>query len=243
MNEQDKIEWIEQYLQGNLSAEQKASIEQQMNRDQAFREEVEMHRKLEDFFKDQNQIELHNILKEQRQKDDSAHSIHRNLIFRLAAAITLILGVVAIYWLNLDRQSSEELFIAYYEPYPMVLNQRSGNQDEAYRAAINAYQNGEYENALTYFDQLIEQDTLVAISKFYQGVIHLNLKESAAAITKLISVADSKNQLIQQQALWYLGLAYLLEQESEKAISTLQRLQQAGDYKQEEVATILKEIN
>jgi TolA-binding protein len=244
MNEEEKIELIERYIQDNLSPEKKALLEEKMNLDNAFREEVELHRKLEGFLNDQNQIKLHQILAEQRHDETIKNNSDQHFFYRLAAIITLLLGVAAVYWFSAERNSAEDLFLANYEPYPMVLNQRAGNGDnEAFNAAIEAYQSGDFENALVYFNQLIEQDTLVTMSKFYQGVIQLTLQNPAAAVAILEPVAEGENQLIKQQALWYLGLAYLQKQDSENAMITFRRLLQKGDYKQKEVDAILEHLD
>lgn len=126
----------------------------------------------------------------------------------VAASIVLLIGI-SWFWVEQSKPTfQEELFIAYFEPYPAIGIQRGNNEQEDLKIhALNYYTNKDYKKAIPLFQQLYEQhnDTL---SLFYCGIAQLGNQQFEASINRLESV---RNQIpnLQSQANWYIFLAYI----------------------------------
>lgn len=241
MDEEAKFNLIEKYLQGEFSQEERKAIEQKIAEDPDLWQEANLHRNLHQFLQNQEEIKLRDqlsALEKARFKKNKPL-----LTYGIAAAISLLV-VAGIFFLYDQQQiSPAEIVAEQFEPYPMVLNERNvGLEDQAIQLAINAYLDQDYPQAITYFNELVNRDTLVTLARFYQGVSLLALNRSAESVEILAELKDTEQSLIKQQTLWYLGLSYLLQEEQEKALSTFSELAGYENYKQEEAQRIIEQL-
>lgn len=242
MDEKAKFNLIEKYLQGEFSEEEKKAIEQKIAEDPELWAESNLHLRLHQFLQNQEELKLREQLKALEEATRKRKS-NPLLTYGIAATVSLLALAGLFFWYTQQQIVTEEIFAARFEPYPMVLSQRNesrGNQD--LQSAVNAYLAQDYHEAIIYFDELIEKDTLVTLAQFYQGVSYLALNQPLQSIEKLSAVKDSDQSLLQQQALWYSGLAYLLNKDRDLALSTFKKLADYNDYKQEEVKKIIEKL-
>lgn len=127
-----------------------------------------------------------------------------------------ILFLLALSWyLFRDRPPNkyEELFAAYFEPYPSMVTRRGGETDLRNRA-YTAYSDGKYRQALPLLEQVWEerQDTL---SLFYLGIAQIADGETNEGIQNL-KVFNELYKVFNQQVNWHIALGYLQEGEVEK---------------------------
>jgi predicted Zn-dependent protease len=66
-----------------------------------------------------------------------------------------------------------------------------------------------------------ENDTL----QFFLGASHLALKKADPAISYFDAVARNENSNFQKDAIWYLGLTYILVGKDDSAVEVLQKSQ------------------
>ena len=241
MDEKTKFDLIEKYLQGEFSEEERKAIEQKIAEDPELWAETNLHKGLNQFLQNQDEIELRNQL--QKIEKERFRKDRPYLTYGIAASVSLLILFGIFFWYNQQQMETAEIFVAHFEPYPMVLNERNVSQEnEVLQLAINAYLDQDYQQAITYFDELIRRDTLVVLAEFYQGISYLGLDQPQKSIEKLSEVKDSDQVLLQQQSLWYLGLSYLLLEEQEKALSTFTELAGYENYKQEEAQKIIGQL-
>ncbi|MGK7396366.1 MAG: tetratricopeptide repeat protein [Candidatus Cyclobacteriaceae bacterium M3_2C_046] len=246
MNDQEKHELIEKYWDDQLNPDQRSWLEQKMSSDPAFKQEVHLHKALEQFFKDPAEMKLREtlatVVQDKDKKGKQANLFPR--IWQVAAVIAILLAVFVVYWQTQKAgPDSEQLFIAFYQPYPMVLNQRGVSMDNTdLQAAINAYTSGDYATASDFFEKITQQDSLVNLALFYQGISHLSLDQPDQAIQSFKELIGRDPAQLKPQTLWYLGLTYLVKQDQEMALTTFQQLDYLHNYKVEEVQQLLDEL-
>nr|WP_245189566.1 tetratricopeptide repeat protein [Lunatimonas salinarum] len=116
-----------------------------------------------------------------------------------------------------------DLFSQYFEPEQEL----SGYHAEAYGSfferAIEAYQSGKYEDAITLTRSVLDEHPDSDTLKYLLGTSHLALKQAKPAIYYLQGVVKDSKSSLQPKALWNLGLAFVLEGDRRSAKATLEK--------------------
>ncbi len=250
MDQEKHFDEIEAYLAGQQSTTEKAAFEKRMTTDAKLRSAVDLHRQAAASLGDPALLELAQKLKQVDENwempsetaatlsSDSAApntppSRVRLLRPLLAVAASIALLIAFFQWFPRNSPSSpEQLFAQHFDAYPMVLNQRSAldtlAQAQLSNRAIQAYLQEDYQKAAATFQELqtLEEQPLY---RFYEAVALLGLGKAEQSITLLEKVLLQGDDLLVQQARWYLALAWLKQGQGEKAREILAGIKE-GDY-------------
>ncbi|MEL7145565.1 MAG: hypothetical protein AAFO69_04285 [Bacteroidota bacterium] len=111
-----------------------------------------------------------------------------------------------------------------------------------YTAAMQLYSKGKYTQSLELLTS-IKDDEHYAGRDLYVGNCLLSLDKSVEAIPHFQDAVNSSNQQIRGHAKWYLALAYLNVDKSDKASALLQELANSpGHMYQEKSLTLLDKM-
>ena len=141
-----------------------------------------------------------------------------------AAAVIGITVVVAVF-MNSFKENPDQLFQAYFTPYPNMFEPalRSNQFMDSKRAeAFQAYEQGNYQKAATLFANLLKdnKDAGMLLLLGNSNLILGNLEEAKANFITLDQDFDD----LDMQAKWFLSLCYLKSGETEKARAILKEL-------------------
>ena len=141
-----------------------------------------------------------------------------------AAAVIGITVVVAVF-MNSFKENPDQLFQAYFTPYPNMFEPslRSNQSIDSKRAeAFQAYEQGNYQKAATLFADLLKdnKDAGMLLLLGNSNLILGNLEEAKANFITLDQDFDD----LDMQAKWFLSLCYLKSGETEKARAILKEL-------------------
>jgi tetratricopeptide (TPR) repeat protein len=141
-----------------------------------------------------------------------------------AAAVIGITVVVAVF-MNSFKENPDQLFQAYFTPYPNMFEPalRSNQSVDSKRAeAFQAYEQGNYQKSATLFTDLLKdhKDAGMLLLLGNSNLILGNLEEAKANFITL----DEEFDELDMQAKWYLSLCYLKIGETEKAQAILKEL-------------------
>ncbi|MEM6698220.1 MAG: tetratricopeptide repeat protein [Bacteroidota bacterium] len=249
MNPQEKYTLIEKYLAEEMRGEELENFEAQLQVDEALRDELELHQQISETLKGEKVHELRSVLKEVNQnwedgsKKESARVIQFNLKRILTIAAAVVLLFFAYQFLMPSNLSSQEIYATHFEPYPMLLNQRSIDQktdDQAtYNNAISFYTKQQYPEALTAFEKLLATQPDNITYQFYQANILLADNKAEQAIPVFQKILDGDHPNFEEQARWYLAMAHLQREDLKNAKALLEKIE-AGQYKSKEATKILK---
>lgn len=253
MDDEKKYELVEQYLAGSLSDEARRHFEDQLKADPALQAEVELHEQVADTLRGEGVHQLRSTL----QSVDQAWVLEkpgvgegRRLRLPLRKAIILaasLLALVFAYYTFSPRTSlsPQDVYADNFSPYKMVLNQRSTtdaiSEPETFSAAIAAYENKDFPQAATLFQNLHATHPDIIALLFYQAIADLSQNKTRAALSSLEKVLATPDHLFVEQSRWYLGLAYLQAQDLMKAKKVLEQIEE-GAYKYKEAQQILQSI-
>jgi len=244
MEEEKKYLLIEDYLSGKLLGNDKDIIDQKLNEDPSFANEVQLHKELSETFENDNLNHFRRTLSEinndSKQTKAKIFSIRqRNALLALAATIALFFGSQMFFG---SKVSSSELFSQNFETYPLAFNHRSnGDTESLLNKAINAYNEEDFKTAVPIFDALFKSNPSNKAFQFYKAMALLSNEQAEEAKPIFIDVIKSKSPLFIEQAQWYLALTYLKLDEGENAKNTLNHL--SKDHYQYNLAQdILKQL-
>lgn len=249
-----KYEIIESYLANEMPEEQKRTFEEQLSKDNELLKEIALHRELADLLGNEH---LHKFLNKVHETDASWRlsskekknpiiNMNAKFILTIAASLAIIIFTWQYFIVTEDNPASRNLFSEYFEPYPMVLSQRSEADTAGHAALINQavqeYANGNYSSAANAFHQLMDIHAENISYRFYIGLSLLGSNKGSEAIEILEEMLQTKGHLFTEQSRWYLALAYISAGDKEKAIELLNAIK-PGEFHYAKSRLIISELN
>lgn len=223
---QEEFERIEAYLNNSLSKEDLLIFENRLQNEEGFASKVD------DIKTILSGIETQ-ALKEQLDKfhAEMPSTVKDTDVFepkvksfqwmKIAVAAALIIAAGSFWFLN--RNSNEQLYADFYAPDPGLPTTMSSTDNYEFHEAMVSYKQGHFKDALkTWTNELktkIDNDTL----NYFVGSALLADKKESEAISYLENVAKQDHSIFKSDALYYLGLAYLKNNNKEKAKEYLQK--------------------
>jgi len=239
---------IEDYLSGYLSGKELELFKEELKTNSELSSEVNLRIDIDNALRDKNLLDFRKLLNNTpRVKYQYSNGVNvRNEVFRtwqIAAASLLLVFLAGGMWyiFSSNVYSSDRLITKYYKPAHAVMQVRSVEigSDDALREAFSYYQQNDYINALKYFSSLDNQVT----AKFYSGVCYIELEQYQKATNSFEFVIDDKDNLFIEQAEWYLGLIYLMNNEKDKANEQFIKISKANSFYSDQAQEIIKYLN
>ncbi len=234
----DKELLIQKYLQGTLSETEQQWFQEYLEKDPSFADHIPFYEELHYAFAKadytQTKSQLQSFYKETRQ------SLWRK--WSIAATVLILMSVGSLWFLN-TMNSTETLYAHYFEPYKNVVQPivRGEAKKTTKVLAFMAYDDGDYDTAIVYINQLLE-DQPEAIFALYKANAQLQTDQTEAAITTLQSHIK-KTDTIYAQAQWYLALSYLKLDNKEATKKHLRTLLQTNtSFKTKDAMALLKSL-
>jgi len=250
-----KYDLIEKYLAGEMSETERGDFENQLNSDSSLREELNLHRQVSETLKGEKVHQLRDVLKDvdkkwqapSEEKEAKVIGFPFRKMLSIAAAILVLVVAYFVISPNLNN-AQENLFASNFEPYKMVLNQRSlvpNPETEWMRPAVNkaisAYNAKDYAEASKLFQNLSTKTPDANAFQIYAAISELSLGHSDKAIAILEKLVEIAPPLFIEQSRWYLSLAYLQKEDYAAAKSQLQQIK-SGAFKYAEAQKMLKSL-
>lgn len=236
MDKIEKYELIERYLANEMADHEHRAFEDQLNDNKALFDEFLIHKELDSLLSNED---LHKFLDTVHQTDarwtrpskknnTSFIQLNARLILGIAASLLIVIFSWQFLFVSGDSSSSSQLFADYYEPYQIVLSQRSESQSSGHVAlfnqAIQDYADGDYTSAADAFRQLQTMETENVSYKFYFAVSLLSSDNAPEAIDILEELLETPNHFFTEQSRWYLAMAYISTNDRNSAVEVLQSI-------------------
>lgn len=244
----DKNIRIEEFIDGSLSTAEADDLLRELETNPDLLREFTLRTEVNLAIRNRHLDDFRNLLISQS-KNQTSNSSFFNLkkdilkTWHLAAASFALILVVGGLWYILSNKpfSTERLVSKYYKPAQSILQFRSVelNSDDALKEAFNFYQQNDYSNALKYFNSLENQIT----AKFYSGICYIELEEFDNAIDSFEFVINDKDNLFVEQAEWYLGLIYLMNNQKAQALEQFNKIAKSESFYANQAKEIIKYLN
>ena len=220
MDTNKDITLIEQYLNQELSTEERQAFEVRLEQDETFANEFDKHQmahKALDFLVAKNlKAKLESLEKEEAKtaapKIVSMQSRGRRmLLMRIAAAAMVILTVGLFYfYFPTGGSSGRELAAAYYEP---DLSMRGGtnNPEDTLQLGIVAIENGDYQGAISLLNTIPPSNSYSLQAQYFKAHALYLSEDYDQAENEFSQVSTTTDIRYQQEAEWYSLLSCLAQ--------------------------------
>jgi len=233
---------LEMYFGGKISEAEHQQLRDLIDRNSDLKEDFDFQVALRETLVKKDQAafraKLQNI-----EKRDYQPAKQNWIIWLSAACVLLVAGYFIYASLNRSGTSTDELYLAYFEPqrnisYPIT---RSEPQLQLNYRAYLAYENADWDLAIVLFDSLSYESNDPVIG-FYQANSYMAQGFFDDAIQLLIAFKASDSPLA-ERADWYLALAYLQTNNVDNAIVHLQNIIDNETYPHEKARELLINLN
>lgn len=231
---QSKEELIIKYFSRQLDAEEQKIFDQLMLDDTDFKNQVNFEKSTQEAIKRNERADLKRFLQ-------GVDIPKQNKTFQWIAIAASFIGIVLISIFSIYYYSSTDssnLYTEYFQPYPNEVAPlvRGENDDSSISEAFNAYELENYELSAKLFENINEDYSLL-----YAGISNLELNQNQKAIDQLKTLS-LQNGKYQDAAEWYLALAYLKNNETEKAKELLNSIVQNHQQFSEQASELLERL-
>ncbi len=244
----DFSHFIERYIAGEMSDEERKWFERELMSNDNLRSEVELRRKTDKVLKNQDVISLRNKLSEieKRRKatEVPAAKSKRTVYIRYAAIVAALLVIGGIALDKGSNTANDELISRYYKPYDPPASQRSAQSgaNADFTLALEFYNTNDYANAALFFSKVVENNPKDMQSVLLNGVSNFEERKYPEAKISFTTVIDDNNNLFIETARWYLALCYVNTNENNKAISQLKKISEEGGMYSKDARKILRKL-
>jgi len=213
---------IERYLSGMMTKEEELWLNAEVKGNPELGSELELRRRTNKILLDMSVIELRGKLEAIEMRRRVANPVHRTAV-RAAKAAAVVAGAAiissSIYFPNRNI-SPEKLYSHYYKGYEAVSYTRSARAETnaLFVSAMEAIRSKNYDQAVNYLDQIVNTDQANIEAVFMLGVANMENRNYPKAEALFERVLNHNDNLFIEDANWYLGLCYMVNEEKEKAI-------------------------
>jgi tetratricopeptide (TPR) repeat protein len=254
MDDFEKYELIESYLANEMPEEQRRTFEEQLSKDKKLLKEIELNRELADLLGNEH---LHRFLKavhetdanwqlSPKEKKNTLINMNARFILAIAASLAITIFTWQYFFVSVEDPAEKNLFSEFFEPYQMVLSQRSEADIAGHAALVNQavqeYANGNYSPAANAFQQLMDFNKENISYRFYFGLSLLGSNETREAIEIMEELLETRNHLFTEQSRWYLALAYISAGDESKAVDILRTIG-PGQFQYAKSQELISELN
>jgi len=228
---QEEFESIENYLNNNLSLDEKIAFEKLIQKAPSLANKIEevkqlllgiesavLKNNLDNFHE-----ELHPVRKIQSETFDASESPKKSknmaIFYSIAAAIIIIFGI---FWFMKDAKSPEKLFAKYFTPDPGLPTVMSTTSDYSFYEGMVDYKRKEYNVAIEKWKKLIPEKQNNDTLDYFLGVAYLAEGDAETSLEYLEPVQKFSNGIFKEDAYYYAALAKLKTGELEEAKKLLE---------------------
>jgi TolA-binding protein len=240
------ITLMEKYFDSNLSAEEMEMFSSRLQNDAVFKSLVEREKIIIGAIRNQGLVDNLNYLKSIEEKIQGNHaqaSFTRVKTWYYYAAAAVVMLLIAVKVLLPSHANTDELFAAYFTPYPNAFEPITRGSDIATKRAeaFQAYEQKKYQEAAVLFKALVaekkEPETL-----FLLGNTNLMLGEVAEATGNFTTLINDFDDL-DLQAKWFLSLCYLKSGDRDNARNILKELGETENSYASKAKELLEKIS
>jgi tetratricopeptide (TPR) repeat protein len=238
---------IERYLSGMMTKEEELWLNAEIKGNPELGRELELRRRTNKILSDMSVIELRSKLEAIELKKRAANPVHRTAV-RAARVAAAVAGAAiissAIYFPN-RNVSPEKLYVQHYRGYEAITYTRSAHAETnaLFASAMEAIRAKNYDQAINYLDQIVKTDQQNIESVFMLGVANMEIKNYTKAETLFENVISQNDNLFIEDANWYLGLCYMVNEEKDKALKQFEYIAGTKSKYSKEARRLIRKID
>lgn len=247
MNDRERQDLIEQYLDGTLDDNSRQRFEERLRDEPSLAEALAEERAARALVVAAGRAELRARL-DRLESQSSARRpwrLHRRYLWGAAAAVVALAVAVLCLWPANSAEPGAELFADHFSAYRPPAVERGQGGLGAWEQAIAAYQAEEFARAAVLFERSLADSTnLPYLCHFYQGVSLLG--QSPPRPRAALAAFDRMRPFQHDygpQVHWYRGLAYLRLEDYAAARTAFAELASSSPFHREAADALLRRLD
>jgi tetratricopeptide (TPR) repeat protein len=237
---------IENYLSGSTGKAEEAWLKEEMHKRPDLAREVTLRRRTDEVLSGRNIIDLRTKLGVIEMKKRSGGTFRKTAVraARYAAAILLAVLISSALYFALRPGSNDVLFNKYYARYesPGAVRSVVSSGNTLMENAIASYTAKDYDKAIGYLEQVIGTEQGDMESVFMHGMANMEVKNYPLASGSFTRVIEHNDNLYLEDAAWYLGLCYMMTDETEKAVKQFTAISASRSRYSKEAAKLARRL-
>lgn len=246
MDQEQDIQLAEDYIKGDLNESEKERFEQRLKEEQELREILEDIK----FFQNGISRAFKKDIRESLAAKERMMPVFKAekktstfAVWGYVTAAAVIAAIAVVYALFFTGPQASELYLAYYESYPNLIepNVRGETYPEnSTGAAMDFYDRSDFEKALNIIGQIPENEK-TGFLYLYEGICYLETGKPEKALLSFKD-AQQKTSSLNWQVLWYSGLTYLKMDDIPNAQEVFETLSESDNPYQSNANEILNQL-
>lgn len=237
---------IENYLSGSTGKAEETWLKEEMQRDPDLAREVILRQRTDAILADRSIIDLRTKLGIIEMKKRSGGTFRKTAARAASYAAAILLAVIisSALYLALRPGSNDALFNKYYARYesPGAVRSVVNSGNTLMENAIASYSAKEYDKAIGYLEQVISAGQGDMESVFMHGMANMEVKNYPVASGSFTKVIEHNDNLYLEDAAWYLGLCYMMTDETDKAVKQFRAISASGSRYSKEAAKLARRL-
>ena len=217
----ENINLIQDYLQGNLSDEEKNQFRERLRNEPNLMEEYNAQKQMHIYLidnnsRDQYTAHLNQLGDKYFPSDKKTTSSSNQFKPYILAAIILLASLASFYFYN---KKSQNIYESHSNHFALHLVQKSIESETALNAE-NAFNSGRFDIAKVALEKYLIKNNMDTKAKLALGICFLELDNHEKAIEYFDEISEGKSTL-KTQAKWYKALYFIKTSQYENAQKTL----------------------
>ena len=237
---------IENYLSGSAGKAEEAWLQGEINRDPGLAREVALRRRTNEILEDRSILDLRAKLSAIEMKKRSGGTLRNTMVrsAKYAAAVALLAVITAALYLALRAGTPDQLYNKYYARYesPGAVRSIVDAGNSLMENAIASYAAKDYETAIGYLEQLITTEQGSIETVFMHGMANMEVKNYPSATGSFTRVLEHNDNLYLEDAAWYLGLCYMMTEDTERAVRQFDAISASRSRYSKEAARLARRL-
>ena len=235
MAQQQFIDQVEAYLDGELAAEARTRFENALQKDSELAAELALAADTRQLLR----LATQQSYKEKLKAIDAEMAAEQSPVIRplwqrtwvQAAAAAVLLLIISSVLLFRGGPSASTYGQEAFSPYMDIISYKGSpavDEDSLMLQAMYAYNTEAYETALGIFEQILEANPTQVSARFYQAQSYLALNQPLPALAILEGMP--KEGPLAEATQWYMALAYLMQDDVPQAQGVLELMAEDPDH-------------
>lgn len=208
MNFEKYYDTIEAYLNNQLNPAERESFEKQLADNPELKQAVERFRQSEEVLDVVIREDLRQKMQQWRKEMPPPKPKIFTLTRSIAAALILIAAASTFIIIQINRYSNESLALRYFEAFDEG-NPMGAQESDKLKAGINAFEKGEYAQAINILSDIPEDHPEFDKAQLYIGSAYMKLKKFDKSQPYFERILAMNYSLLKDLAQWNLLLAWL----------------------------------
>ena len=228
----ETIETIEQYLNDEMSPQERKDFESRLSADEELRKDLELYNSINTTMSaSPNEDALRKTLEQMNKKYFAGSAGVRKISFKkwLAIAASLIVIIAIGFYFLSGKPSAEKLYAQYAQHDALNIQLRGNAADSIKDKAAAAFNNKDYSTALPLLESSLQQQPADAPIQFSLAICYLETTKYNEA-EKIFLQMEAGQSAYADAAKWYLALTALKQNDLVKCRSRLNSIASSSAY-------------